>query len=128
MVASARHGRESLAGHRSALSGGYTPDSARAEGSSIVDEPGECCLHPCARQSKTRTGRCLREKLISDHSLFSSQEGQANKEPRTGKIRKVFFQGCTGLWTAGCLLARRLHHLKAFTAMDLGISIFLISA
>ena len=26
----------------SARSGGYTPDSARAEGSSIVDEPGEC--------------------------------------------------------------------------------------
>ena len=26
----------------SALSGGYAPDSARAEGSSIVDEPGEC--------------------------------------------------------------------------------------
>ena len=26
----------------SALSGEYAPDSARAEGSSIVDEPGEC--------------------------------------------------------------------------------------
>ena len=26
----------------SALSGGYAPDSARAEGSSIVNEPGEC--------------------------------------------------------------------------------------
>ena len=26
----------------SALSGGYAPHSARAEGSSIVDEPGEC--------------------------------------------------------------------------------------
>ena len=26
----------------SALSGGYAPDSAKAEGSSIVDEPGEC--------------------------------------------------------------------------------------
>ena len=25
----------------SALSGGYAPDSAKAEGSSIVDEPGE---------------------------------------------------------------------------------------
>ena len=24
------------------LSGGYAPDSAKAEGSSIVDEPGEC--------------------------------------------------------------------------------------
>ena len=35
------------------------------------------------------------------------------------------FQGCTGLWTAGCWLARRLHQLKASTTMDLGISIFL---
>ena len=26
---------------RSALSGGYAPDSAKAEGSSIFDEPGE---------------------------------------------------------------------------------------
>ena len=25
-----------------ALSGGYAPDSARVEGSSIVNEPGEC--------------------------------------------------------------------------------------
>ena len=37
------------------------------------------------------------------------------------------FQGCTGLWTAGCWLARRLHQLKASTTMDLGISISLIS-
>ena len=36
-------------------------------------------------------------------------------------------QGCTGLWTPGCWLARRLHQLKASTTMDLGISIFLIS-
>ena len=28
-------------GSGSALSGGYAPDSAKAEGSSIVDEPGE---------------------------------------------------------------------------------------
>ena len=37
------------------------------------------------------------------------------------------FQGCTGLWTAACWLARRLHQLKASTTMDLGISNFLIS-
>ena len=36
------------------------------------------------------------------------------------------FLGCTGLWTAGCWLAHRLHELKASTTMDLGISIFLI--
>ena len=36
-------GREHCRGEPgSALSGEYAPDSARAEGSSIVDEPGEC--------------------------------------------------------------------------------------
>ena len=34
------------------------------------------------------------------------------------------FQGYTGLWTAGCWLARWLHQLKASTTMDLGISMF----
>ena len=35
-------GREHCRGELgSALSGGYAPDSANAEGSSIVDEPGE---------------------------------------------------------------------------------------
>ena len=35
-------GREHCRGEPgSALSGGYEPDSAKAEGSSIVDEPGE---------------------------------------------------------------------------------------
>ena len=36
-------GREHCRGEPgSALSGGYAPDSARADGSSIVDKPGEC--------------------------------------------------------------------------------------
>ena len=35
-------GREHFRGEPgSSLSGGYAPDSAKAEGSSIVDEPGE---------------------------------------------------------------------------------------
>ena len=58
----------------SALSGGYTPDSARAESSSIVDELG--VLNPCARESTARTGRFLRENLISEQGLFSSYEGR----------------------------------------------------
>ena len=33
-------------------------------------------LNPCARVSKARTGRFLRDKLIPDHGLFSSYEGQ----------------------------------------------------
>ena len=55
---------------------------------------------------------------MSDHDHFSPYEGH--------KERRIF-QGCTGLWTAGCWLARRLHQLKVSTAMDLGISIFLTS-
>ena len=58
-----------------------------------------------------------------DHGHFSSYEG--HKERRTGFVG--LFQGCTGLWTPRCWLARRLHQLKASTTMDLGISIFLIS-
>ena len=73
----------------SALSGGYAPDSAKAEGSSIVDEPGGG-LNPCARGSKARTGRFLGEKLISDHGYFSSYEGQqgaANGQDSWGFFR-----------------------------------------
>ena len=33
-------------------------------------------LNSCARESKVRTGRFLREKLISDHGLVYSYEGQ----------------------------------------------------
>ena len=62
---------------------------------------------------------------MSDHGHFSSYEG--HKKRRTGNIRGGFFQGCTGLWTAGCWLARRLHQLKASTIMVLDISFFLIS-
>ena len=62
-------------------------------------------------------------------------EGKADLRPRSlfflrgphgasnGQDSWGFFQGCAGLWTAGCRLARRLHQLKASTTMDLGISI-----
>ena len=60
---------------------------------------------------------------MSDHGNFSSYDG--HKERRTYNIRGLL-QGCTGLWTAGCWLARRLHQLKASTTLDLSISIFLI--
>ena len=45
-------------------------------------------LNPCARESKARTGRFLREKLMSDHVHFSSFEG--HKERQTGKTRGAF--------------------------------------
>ena len=78
-------------------------------------------LKPCAQEPKARTGRFLRAKLISNHVFFSST--------RSGE-RAIFaglFQGCTGLWTAGCWLARRLHQLTTSTTMYLGFSIFPIS-
>ena len=56
---------------------------------------------------------------MTDHPTRATRSGE--------RARFVgLFQGCTGLWTAGCWLARRLHQLKASTTMDLGISIFLI--
>ena len=45
-------------------------------------------LNPSARESKARTGRFLREKLMSDHGHFFSYEGL--KERRTDKIRGAF--------------------------------------
>ena len=71
-------------------------------------------LNPYARESKARTGRFLREKLISDYGLFSSYD-RADKERRTGKIREDF----SGMHRAldGWMLARApaspaqgLHH------------------
>ena len=52
-------------------------------------------LSPCARDSKPRTGAFMREKLISDHGLFSSyksKQGEAN-----GQDWWCVFQGYTGL-------------------------------
>ena len=61
---------------------------------------------------------------MSDHDHFLPTRATRSGE----RARFVgLFQGCTGLWTAGCWLARRLHQLKASTTMDLGISFFLIS-
>ena len=46
-------------------------------------------LNPCARESKARTGRFLRGKLISDRGLFSScgsQQGAANERGSRGGV------------------------------------------
>ena len=43
---------ESLVGRSSTLSGGYAPDLARVEGSSIVDEPGQCRTPVCENQRR----------------------------------------------------------------------------
>ena len=62
----------------------------------------------------------MRGKLISDHGLFcsyESQQGEAN-----GQDSWDVFQGCTGLWTTGYWIRRRLHQLKVSTVMDLAIT------
>ena len=68
-----------------------------------------------------------------DGSHFEVRFGRTLPVPtratRSGERARFvgLFQGCTGLWTAGCWLARRLRQLKASTTMDLGISLVLIS-
>ena len=47
-------------------------------------------MKPRAQESKARTGRFLREKLMSDHGLFSSYEGlqgTANRQDSGGFFR-----------------------------------------
>ena len=76
-------------------------------------------LNPCALESKARTGRFLREKLISNHSLFPSYEGQQGA--RNGQGSWGFLRDAQGF---GRLDAGSR---ADFITMDLGISIFFIS-
>ena len=48
-------------------------------------------LNLCARESKARTGRFLRGKLISDHGLFSFYKGQQGAA--NGQDSWDFFRG-----------------------------------
>ena len=105
------------------LSGGYAPDSAKAEGSSIVDEPGEGWT-PVRENHRLEPGGFWGKSWSLTTVIFLPTRATRSGE----RARFVgLFQECTGLWTAGCWLARRLHQFKASTTMDLGISIFLIS-
>ena len=51
-------------------------------------------LNPCARESKARTGRFLREMLISDHDMFPSYEGQQGAA--NGQDSFFFFRDVEG--------------------------------
>ena len=64
--------------------GGGKLDCGRARG----------VLNSCAKEAKARTGRVLR--------------GKPELRPRSVFFLRGPFQGCTGRWTAGCWLARRL--------------------
>ena len=84
-------GREHCGGEPgSALSGGYAPIRF-GEGEGQLDcRRARGVLNPCARESKARNGRFLREKLMSDHGLFSFYEGEhgaANGQDSWGFFR-----------------------------------------
>ena len=66
------------------------------------------------------------EKLIFNHGLFSSYESQ--RGAANGQDFSGVFEGCTGLWTAGCWVAPQLNRPKASTTMDLDNTNFLTSA
>ena len=73
-------------------------------------------LNPCAREAKARTGRTLKEKLMSDHGLFlptKRQEGAVHGQDSWGFFRDAQgfgrlvarapaspAQGLTALWTS----------------------------
>ena len=106
----------------SALSGEYAPDLVKAEGSSIVDEPGEDWTPVRENHRLELEGFWGKSWCLTTVLFFPTTRATRSGE----RARFVGFpQGCTGLWTAGCWLARRLHQLKASTTMDLGISISL---
>ena len=95
----------------SVLSGGYAPDSVKAEDGSIVDEPREA--EPLCARIKGVDGEVSGGKLMSDHGLFSSYED--HKKRRTGKIRGAFsrMHGALDGWMlarAPASLAQGLHH------------------
>ena len=91
-------------------------------------------------------GRTVAESVVALHWVGTHQirlsrrearssTNQGSAEPLCAKVKGAangqdswgVFQGCTGLWTTGCWLARRLHQLKASTTMALRISFFLNS-
>ena len=69
-----------------------------------------------------------REDFWGKSSCLTTVSFLPTRAARSGEriIPAALFQGCAGLWTAGCWLARRLHQLKASTTMDLGISIYYV--
>ena len=126
------------------LGGGGTREAGNTVAESVVAlyrvGTHQIWLRRRAARSSTRRGSvetlCARIKGISREA----SEGKADLSPRSvfflrGPTRSGerarfvgLFQGCTGLWTAGCWLARWLHQLKASATMDFGISIIFFSA
>ena len=116
-------GREHCRGEPgSSLSGGYAPDSAKVEGSSIIDEPGEGWTPVRENRKREPRGFWGKSWSLTTVVFLPTRATWSGERARFVGL----FPRCTGLWTAGCWLARQLHQLKASTTMDLGISFFLI--
>ena len=95
-------GREHCRGELGrAVSSGYAPDSARADSSSILDEPGECRTPVRENHRREPGGFWGKSWSLTTACLLSTR---ANKERWTGKIRGAF----TGMHGAldGWMLAR----------------------
>ena len=82
-------------------------------------------LSPCVRNSKVRTGMFLREKLISDHSLFSSYEGRQGAA--NGQDLWGFFRDAQGFGRLDAGLSASFTSSRPPTTMGLGISILFFS-
>ena len=82
------------------------------------------------KSRKTRvTQRVQSEKEITREKITSAPIPETSQNIIFSSHKIADMSGThehTGLRTAGCWLARRLHQLKASTTMDLGISILLI--
>ena len=97
------------------LSGGHAPVS---DGGQLDHRRAKGVLNHCAEESKARTGRFLRGKLISDHGLFSSYEGQQGVCERARFLERFS-------WMHRALDGWMLE-LEASTAMDLDITVFFL--
>ena len=91
--------------------------AARSSTSQGRDEP-LCARIEGANREVSERGADIRPRFF----LLPTRATTSDERARIVGL----FQGRTGLSTAGCWLARRLHQLKASTTLDLCISIFLI--
>ena len=99
-------------------------DIRRGEGGGGFDRRrARGVLDPCPRrESKAQTAGLLRGKLISEHDMFSSFEGQQGAG--NGQESRGVFKGYKGIWAAGCWLGSQFHQLKASTVMDIATTSF----
>ena len=83
------------------------------------------------RAARSSTGQGKDEPLCAsikgaNREVFTGKRVGSTRATRSNERARFvgLFQGCTGLWTAGCWLARRPHQRKASVTMVRGTSIF----